>query len=126
MFFFINGCSFLFLASPIITGIVMWKQGEAKKYYEEDYQIVLRAVKKTVTKYKLSITRQHNYKNEYIVVAGNGDRFKITVKKESSLHTLVCIRINFFGDKQLAELIYKTIDDFINVVEYDSLGKVIN
>lgn len=104
----------------------MWKQGEAKKYYEEDYQIVLRAVKKTVTKYKLSITRQHNYKNEYIVVAGNGDRFKITVKKESSLHTLVCIRINFFGDKQLAELIYKTIDDFINVVEYDSLGKVIN
>lgn len=126
MFFFVSGCSFLFLASPIISGIILWKQGEAKKYYEDDYQVVLRAVKKTIKNYNLSILRQQNSKNEYVAIAGNGNRFKITVSKESPSYTLVSIRINVFGDKQLAELIYKTIDDFINVVEYDYFGKPIN
>lgn len=123
--FFISGCSALFLASPIISGIIMWKQGEAKKYYEEDYQLVVRSVKKTIKKYNLSVKKQKDYKNEYVVVAGNNDRFKISVIKESS-YTLVCIRINFFGDKNLTELIYKTIDDLINIVEYDYLGNSID
>lgn len=122
VFFLVNGCSFLFLASPIITGIIMWKQGEAKKYYEEDYKIVYRSIKRTLQKYNLTVIRQQNYNHESVIVAGNGNRFKIKVYKESDRHVCVSIRINVFGDKELAELIYKSIDDYIYVVEYDSNG----
>ena len=39
--FFIFGCAVTpFVQGPIITGIIMWKQGEARKYYNEDNKIV--------------------------------------------------------------------------------------
>jgi len=123
---FFSGCSFLFLASPIITGIVMWKQGEAKKHYIEDYQIVCRATKRTLKDMKIDIIRSNSYNYETVILAGNGNRFKIKIYKNQDSYTSVSMRINAFGDKQLAELIYSNIDNNMNVIEYDTNGKPVD
>jgi len=104
----------------------MWKQGEAKKHYTEDYQIVCRATKRTLKDMKIDIIRSNSYSYETIILAGNGNRFKIKIYKNSDSYTSVSMRINAFGDKQLAELIYSNIDNNMNLIEYDVNGKPID
>ena len=37
---FLSGCQFVSLISPIVTGIIIWKDGRAHKYYELEVEVL--------------------------------------------------------------------------------------
>ena len=54
---FFSGCQFIPLFSPIITGIIIWKEGQAKKYYEINTSIMYRCVKNSLRDLNIKITK---------------------------------------------------------------------
>ena len=122
--FFVFGCSVApFLQGPIVTGIIMWKQGEAKKYYLEEVDIIYRATKHSLEDMNQKITLDDKTKEGYHIVAGDRDKFKIHIQKIKSKITEVKVRINIMGDKPYAELLYTTIDANTNTIYFDEKGK---
>jgi Protein of unknown function (DUF3568) len=123
--FFFTGCSAApMLISPIITGVIMWKDGEARKYYNEESHVLYRASKNSLKELDYPIIKDEKQKSEgYYIVAGNNDKFKIVIRQIRPHITEVKIRVNFMGDKTYAELIYKQIDLNTNTIEFDDQGK---
>jgi len=121
--FFSVGCTGpgLFV-SPIINGIIAWKEGEAHKYYGHNTDTILRATKHALTKMNLPISKEETKSSGYYLVAGNNNRFKIKIHKVENEITKLSIRINFMGDKPYAELFYKNVDKEINVIKFDKNG----
>lgn len=123
--FFASGCTVAPFVSPIVTGIVMWSGGEANKYYDADSVRTYRSTKMALRELGIPITKDEPRKDGYRIVAGDSNRFNITIKKVNPHITLVSIRVNFMGDKPFAELVYKTIDAHMDVIEFNS-GRPIN
>lgn len=122
--FFVCGCSFVpFVVGPIITGVIMWKQGEAKKYYNEDSLVIYRAVKNSLKELEYQINFDQKNKDGYYLVAGEKSKFKITIRNVKSKVVEVSVRINFMGDKQYAELLYSKIDANTNTIFYNEKGE---
>ena len=122
--FFFNGCAAApFIITPIVTGIVYWKEGEAKKYYADNSQAVHRATIYALQELEYPI--QSDVKNTdftYTIIAGEKRNLKISIKTVKSGISEVKIRIDFMGNKPQAELLYSTIDMFTNTIEYDKNG----
>jgi len=112
------------LISPIVTGVIMWKDGEAHKYYNEEAHTLYRATKISLKELDHPIIKEEPYRDcGYYIVAGEGDKFKITIRQVKPHITEVKIRINFMGDKPYAELVYRQIDSNTNTIEFDDQGK---
>lgn len=111
----ISGCSFLspfMLISPIIQGYIMWKDGEATKYYRlEPYQ-TYHFLKIVLNDLGHKIITDEIQKNGsfYIVSQSKNHKFKINVVNADIGITALKIRIDFMGDKPYAELIYHNLD----------------
>ena len=121
--FFITGCAVVpFVQGPIVTGIIMWKQGEAHKYYHENIKTIYRATKNALRELDHKITSDSPTKDGYRLVAGDKDKFKIHIREAKPHITEVCVRINLMGDKPYAELLYAQIDANTNVINYDDKG----
>ena len=122
---FLAGCTAIpNLASPIVSGVVMWYEGEAHKYYNEEAHTVYRAVKTSVKELDHVIVKDEQTKDGgYYIVAGDTDRFKITIRPVKPHITDVQIRINFMGDKPYAELIYRQVDSNTNTIDFDDQGR---
>lgn len=106
--------------SPIVSGTIIWKNGEASKYYNEKEINLYNNLKISLKNLKIPIRKESKLKNGHYIVAGNNDKFKIwTLNVEHNI-TVVYIRINFLGDKPYAELIYKEIDSNYNVIEFNN------
>jgi hypothetical protein len=101
----------------------MWKEGEAKKYYKEEYKTIHRAVKISLRDLNYEIKSEEDRKDGCYIVAGTEDKLKIKIVKVKDEITEVKIRINFMGDKPYAELLYAEIDANTSVIEYDQDGK---
>ena len=100
------------LISPIITGVVIWQEGEAHKYYNFNSDIVYRASKHALKEMELEITKDEPdlEKHNYHIIAGNNDKFSINIMQiEKNIKDLK-LRVNFMGDKPYAELFYKKVD----------------
>lgn len=122
--FFISGCAVApFVVGPIITGVIMWKQGEARKFFNEDILIIYRATKNSLKELDYPIKTDSKIKDGYYIVAGDRDRFKITVRNIKPKVVEVSIRINLMGDKENAELLYKKIDANTNTIFYNDKGE---
>lgn len=122
--FFICGCSVApFLVGPIITGVVMWKQGEAKKYYNEELIIIYRAAKNSLKELEYQIHSDEKTKDGYYLTAGERNKFKITINQVKPKIVEVCVRINLMGDKPYAELLYTKIDANTNTIFYNEKGQ---
>lgn len=121
----ISGCAVApFIASPIVTGVVMWYEGEAHKYYNEEARTLYRATKIALKDLDYPITKDEpNKDGGYYIVAGDKDRFKIVIRQVKHHITEVKVRINFMGDKPYAELLYRQIDLNTNSIEFDDEGK---
>jgi hypothetical protein len=103
---------------------LMWKEGEAHKYYNEEVGTMHRAAKLALADLNHHITKDEPYKTDgFYIVADENDRFKITLRKVEDHITEVKIRINFMGDKPYAELIYQYIDGHVNTIEFDDQGR---
>lgn len=124
--FFISllaGCSVVpFVQGPIVTGIVMWKQGEAHKYYRENLKTMYRSTKNALKELNCKIISDQTVRDGYKIVAGDKDKFKIYIREAKPHICDVCVRINLMGDKPYAELFYTQIDANTNVINYDEKG----
>lgn len=122
--FFIFGCTVApFVVSPIVTGVIMWKQGEAKKYYNDESKIIYRATKHALDDLGHKIINDEETKDGFYLVSGDKDKFKIRIRTVRPKITEVSIRINLMGDKPYAELIYSHIDANTNTIYFDDKGK---
>jgi hypothetical protein len=123
-----TGCTAATLISPIVTGVVMWKDGEAHKYYNEDTHTLYRATKLSLKELDQTILKDgflpDSTKNSgYFIIAGENDKFKITIRKVKPHVSEVKIRINLMGDKPYADLIYRQIDSNTSTIDFDDQGK---
>lgn len=124
---FFVGCGSEFLISPIISGAIAWKGGEATKYYDADSKMLYHAAKRVCGELEYTITRNYKPKNgQYYLIAGENNKFKITITKVQKNISSVKIRVDFMGNKPYAELFYKHLDQEINVINFDSEGKPTN
>lgn len=123
---FLTGCAAApFLIAPIVTGVIMWQEGEAVKYYHEKPQVLYRATKVSMKDLELNITQDKPENGTFYINAGQAeeDKFKITIAQVRPNVSVVKIRVNFMGDKPFAELIYNQIDLNMNAIEFDDQGK---
>ena len=122
---FLSGCGaemFLAPIAGIVQGVIVWKDGEAKKYYSADKDVIYRATKKALEDMKLPIKKEDNDANTYSISAGENDKFSITINEEENDITRLKIRVNFMGDKPYAELLYNKIDSNLNTIRFDANG----
>ena len=119
--FCLSGCGVgpeIFI-SPIVTGVVIWIQGEAHKYYANDSDTLYRATKRSLNQLNIPIKRDDPPKDgNYYIIAGEGERFKIKIKRIHPEITKVSVRINIMGDKPYAELLYKQIDNQVRIIVF--------
>lgn len=127
---FFAGCDFTGIglvaggAGVIFDMYIMWKEGEATKYYNYDVSAVYRATKHAAETLNLKLISDDNNSKEsngYYLKAldvNNKDKFKIKIVPAAKNSSKLCVRINFMGDKPYAELLYKTVDDQLNTIEF--------
>lgn len=121
---FITGCGVTpFIVSPIVTGAIIWKQGEAHKYYNEEAKVLYRATKASLKELDHPISVDQVNGDGYYIVAGDKDKFKIKIRSVKPHIGEVAVRINFMGDKPYADLLYSQIDANTNTINYDDEGK---
>jgi len=123
---FLTGCAAApFLIAPIVTGVIMWQEGEAVKYYHEKPATLYRATKTSMKDLELNLTEDKIENNSYFLNAGESteDKFKITISQVRPNISVLKIRVNFMGDKPFAELLYNQVDLNINAIEFDDSGK---
>ena len=120
---FFTGCVAAPFISPIVTGVIIWKQGEAHKYYNEPIEAMYKNTKNSLKQLDLPIKTDEKTRDGYYIVAGENDRLKIKIREASKTITGVSIRINFMGDKPFAEVVYAEIDANTNTINYDADGK---
>lgn len=119
-----TGCEVVPFVSPIVTGVVMWYEGEAHKYYYEEPSTLYRSTKLALKELGHPITKDETNRNgNYYIVAGDDDKFKITIRKVKPHIGEVKMRINFMGNKPYAELVYKHIDNNLNTIDFDDQGR---
>jgi hypothetical protein len=123
LLFLMLGCGPEILIGPIINGVIYWMEGEAHKYYAHEPEILYRATKRACIELNHSIDTDEQHKNDYYIVAGGNNRFKINIEWVENGIAEVRIRIDFWGDKPYAELIYQKIDEQLSVIEFDEQGK---
>ena len=110
--------------SPIVNFYIAWKEGEAHKHYRWDTKTMYKTVKRSLRNLDYEVLKDQDTNNGYYIVAGANDKFKIKIVGIESEITKISIRINFMGDKPYAELIYKEIDEQINIIEYTKRRKL--
>jgi hypothetical protein len=122
LFFF--GCVFVpTIIEPIISGVIMWKENEGCKYYDEELSTMYRAVKISLKDLNFSITKDSlNSNGDYYIVAGDNDKFKIRIRQVKPHITEIKIRVNLIGNKQYAELLYNSIDSNTNTIDFNEKG----
>lgn len=123
--FFLSGCQFIPLFSPIVTGIVIWHEGQANKYYEMDILTMQRCVKNSLHDLEIKIANIQKTKKGYYLQASNKDNFYIKIESVKKNITNVAIRVNTFGNKSYTELLYQKIDDNLGIIYYNQEGKVV-
>jgi hypothetical protein len=114
----LSGCAALPLFSffPMMgsgyEGYVIWKSGEATKYYAFDLDTTYRAVMRASDQLKLEVTLIKSApKEEYSLETKGNVPMHIDILPLKKSVTTVVVRIPIFGDKHYVELFYKHVDD---------------
>jgi len=119
---FALGCGAQYFIGPAVTGVIYWVNGEGHKYYEEQPIVVYRAAKHALTELGLPISKDVVSNNTYKIIAGEKDRFSISIHPADKNLTRFDLRINVMGDKDYGELIYKKTDEKLNTMDFDPEG----
>lgn len=109
---------------PIIQLGIYWLDGEAHKYYNTDHLIIRKATLDTLKELDIPVIRETEYDDYYYILAGDDDRFKIKIRSVRAKITKLSIRVNTFGDKPFAELIYRHLDKQQGVEQFTSLPEL--
>lgn len=117
---------------------VTWKNGEAFKYYPYNKEIMSRAVQRAFNRMQLTvvgviptsdggctfIVKWWDKTTGYGIVAGNNNQFNTNIEQKEQNVCLVRVRVDFWGDREYAELLYKYIDEEVNTIEFTSGGSI--
>jgi hypothetical protein len=114
------------LAGPIQEGVVYWAEGEANKYYSESPDVIYRSTKHALAKLNVPILEDKPANNDYAILAGEKDKFHIKITVIENNMTRFSIRVNFWGNKEFAELIYKIVDNELDTIIFDDQGRPTN
>jgi hypothetical protein len=118
------GCSKINPVTPIMTLGILWYQGEAQKYYATEQLALVEATKNVLNEFKLPIKSEVVEDNLVIIKAGDDDKFKIKIADVRENVSKLSIRVNTFGDKPYAELIFRHVDSQPNVQQFASLNEL--
>jgi hypothetical protein len=110
------------VAGASYEGYVVWKSGEATKYYAFDLDTTYRAVMRASDQLKLEATLIKSAPKEgySLETKGNVPMHIDILPLEKSVTTVV-ISIPTFGDKHYVELFYRLVDD--NLPKKAAVGK---
>lgn len=93
-------------------GYVVWKGRESSRYYTYDFKTVCQAIKQSCELLKLETVIQEPASERGCSLETRGKYpMEINASLVEENLTKVVITIELFGDKQYAELLYRTIDD---------------
>jgi predicted transport protein len=123
LFIFIAGCGAELLIAPIVTGVIKWSEGEAQKYYPIDEHTIYRATKRAILELECEITKDIVENDVYFLSfksKSTNNSFDCKIQKIQNNITRLSIRVNFMGDKPLAELIYKKVDENLSIIEFEN------
>jgi hypothetical protein len=120
---FFAGCGPELLA-PAINFFLVWKNGEAHKCYRHNADTVYFAAKRSLRELDIPLVEdEQDEEPGYYFIAGENDRFKISVDVIEPRISRLSVRINFLGDKEYAELFYRKVDKELSTIEYDENGR---
>ena len=103
-------------------GYVIWKSGEATKYYAFDLDTTYRAVMRASDQLKLEATLIKSAPKEGYSLETKGNvPMHIDILPLEKRITTVVISIPTFGDKHYVELFYRLVDD--NLPKKAAVGK---
>jgi hypothetical protein len=125
-----TGCEMFNPIGPLIQLGIYWKEGEAHKYYQTDHDTLYRSTLAALKDLDIPVNSEEKDGNTIYIRAGgkvavsdeggprgagpvnlqSDDRFKIRVVKVNEKVSKLSIRVNTFGDKPFAELVYRNID----------------
>ncbi|MGO9137188.1 MAG: DUF3568 family protein [Syntrophales bacterium] len=95
-------------------GYVVWKGRESSKYYARNSKTVCQAIEQSCQQLKLETVMQNPASENGCFLATKGKYpMEISASRTDENLTKVVITVELFGDKQYAELLYRTIDDNI-------------
>lgn len=120
----LSGCEMFNPIGPIIQIGIMWKQGEATKYYNTDQATLLKATKDALTELDLPVTREEADGHTVYLRAGTDDRFKVKVTHVNNKVSKLSIRVNVMGDKPFAELVFRHVDGKPGVRQFVSVEEL--
>jgi len=115
----LSGCAVVglipFIGSSVggsYQGYSVWKGRESSKYYTYDIKTICQAVNQSCEQLKLETVIQNPVSEDECSLETKGNYpMEINVSHIEKNLTKVVITIALFGDKQYAELLYRTIDD---------------
>jgi hypothetical protein len=139
------GCQSFNPVGPLIQVGIMWKNGEAHKYYNTEQAALVAALKAALAELDLPVAEEWTTADGAVHLTAGGkvfvsddagpgvlgrkpvrvefrsaDRFHIEVTPVRPRTTLLSIRVNVFGDRPYAELIYRHVDGRPGVVQVTS------
>ena len=121
----LSGCAalpFLPFMGSAYEGYVVWKSGEATKYYAFDLDTTYRAVMQASNQLKLEATLIKSApKEEYSLETKGNVPMHINILPLNKSVSTVIISIPIFGDKHYVELFYRLVDD--NLPKKAAVGK---
>ncbi|MGO9137143.1 MAG: DUF3568 family protein [Syntrophales bacterium] len=111
---FIGSAEVIPVAGGSYQGYTVWKGRESSKYYTYDIKTICQAVKQSCEQLKLeTVIRNPVSENGCSLETKGNYPMEINVSNVDKNLTKVVITVALFGDKQYAELLYRTIDDNI-------------
>jgi hypothetical protein len=115
----ISGCdaASVFIG-PIVSGVIYWINGEAHQYYNYKASIIHNATIKSLKELDQNIKKDYYDNKTYYTLVDDNNRFSISIYNVDKNISRLNIRINFIGDKDFAELIYKKVDENICIIEF--------
>jgi len=110
------GCTTVVTYIPYIgasyEGYTVWKGAEATKYYSADLQTVHDAVKRSCDQMKLGTTTlSASAEYGYTLETKGNKPLRVSVLPVEKNITKVVVDIGVLGDKEYAELFYRTIEE---------------
>lgn len=104
--------------SGVVNATILWKSGEATAYYPYDREVLHKATIRALKKLNLAVTQNTATDKNISMIATSKDRFKITITQSEKNISKIAIRVNTWGDRDYALLIYANIEDQLNVVVF--------
>jgi len=119
MLLLVVGCNQISPLSLLPLGVntvIFWKDGEGKKYYNNDLSVINVYLEKAITELHHTIdTPESDGSTTKFTSHSENHKFKWETSQYDPEVVCVKCRIDFWGDKQYVELIFKKLDEYMEV-----------